>query len=216
MSKKILLYGKRGLVYALGLFIMAIGVVFSVLGFVAYEKFFEEPEIVTVEVPVEVEAPEPVITMEYVDKKLKNISELSTAEMTYNGLYTIVEGNIPFITQKGFSMTYEAQVKAGIDASAIKVEVTDEEVLVTLPKAEIQMSYVNPDSIQFYDEKMALFNWTEKTDVTEAISSAEADVAEKADLDGLLERASKQAEYIVKGLLEDAVGDLKVVVKQAK
>lgn len=195
---------------------VAIGVVFSVLGFVAYEKFFEEPEIVTVEVPVEVEAPEPVITMEYVDKKLKNISELSTAEMTYNGLYTIVEGNIPFITQKGFSMTYEAQVKAGIDASAIKVEVTDEEVLVTLPKAEIQMSYVNPDSIQFYDEKMALFNWTEKTDVTEAISSAEADVAEKADLDGLLERASKQAEYIVKGLLEDAVGDLKVVVKQAK
>ena len=195
---------------------VAIGVVFSVLGFVAYEKFFEEPEIVTVEVPVEVEAPEPVITMEYVDKKLKNISELSTAEMTYNGLYTIVEGNIPFITQKGFSMTYEAQVKAGIDASAIKVEVTDEEVIVTLPKAEIQMSYVNPDSIQFYDEKMALFNWTEKTDVTEAISSAEADVAEKADLDGLLERASKQAEYIVKGLLEDAVGDLKVVVKQAK
>lgn len=195
---------------------VAIGVVFSVLGFVAYEKFFEEPEIVTVEVPVEVEAPEPVITMEYVDKKLENISELSTAEMTYNGLYTIVEGNIPFITQKGFSMTYEAQVKAGIDASAIKVEVTDEEVIVTLPQAEIQMSYVNPDSIQFYDEKMALFNWTEKTDVTEAISSAEADVAEKADLDGLLERASKQAEYIVKGLLEDAVGDLKVVVKQAK
>ena len=30
MSKKLLLYGKRGLVYALGLFIMAIGVVFSV------------------------------------------------------------------------------------------------------------------------------------------------------------------------------------------
>ena len=30
MSKKLILYGKRGLVYALGLFIMAIGVVFSV------------------------------------------------------------------------------------------------------------------------------------------------------------------------------------------
>ena len=113
-------------------------------------------------------------------------------------------------------MTYEAQVKAGIDASAIEVEVTDKEVVVTLPAAEIQMSYVNPDSIQFYDEKMALFNWTEKTDVTEAISSAEEDVAQKADIDGLLERASKQAEYIVKGLLEDAVGDLKLVVKQSE
>ena len=42
------------------------------------------------------------------------------------------------------------------------------------------------------------------------------DVAQKADIDGLLERASKQAEYIVKGLLEDSVGDLKVVVKKEK
>ena len=195
---------------------VVIGVVLSVLGFVCYEKFFEEPEIVEIEVPVEVEAPKPEITIEYVDKKLENLGELATAEMTYNGLYTIVEGNIPFITQKGFSMTYEAQVKAGIDVSAIEVEVSDKEVVVTLPAAEIQMSYVDPETIQFYDEKMALFNWTEKTDVTEAITSAEADVQEKADLDGLLERASKQAEYIVKGLLEDAVGDLKVVVKQGE
>lgn len=195
---------------------VAIGVVLSVLGFVGYEKFIEKPEIVEVEVPVEVEAPKPEITIEYVDKKLENLGELATAEMTYNGLYSIVEGNIPFITQKGFSMTYEAQVKAGIDVSAIEVEVTDKEVVVTLPAAEIQTSYVNPESIQFYDEKMALFNWTEKTDVTEAITSAEADVKEKADLDGLLERASKQAEYIVKGLLEDAVGDLKVVVEQGE
>ena len=195
---------------------VAIGVVLSVLGFVGYEKFIEKPEIVEVEVPVEVEAPKPEITIEYVDKKLENLGELATAEMTYNGLYSIVEGNIPFITQKGFSMTYEAQVKAGIDVSAIEVEVTDKEVVVTLPAAEIQTSYVNPESIQFYDEKMAVFNWTEKTDVTEAITSAEADVKEKADLDGLLERASKQAEYIVKGLLEDAVGDLKVVVEQGE
>lgn len=195
---------------------VVIGVVLSVLGFVCYEKFFEEPEIVEIEVPVEVEAPKPEITIEYVDKKLENLGELATAEMTYNGLYTIVEGNIPFITQKGFSMTYEAQVKAGIDVSAIEVEVSDKEVVVTLPAAEIQMSYVDPETIQFYDEKMALFNWTEKTDVTEAITSAEADVQEKADLDGLLERASKQAQYIVKGLLEDAVGDLKVVVKQGE
>lgn len=195
---------------------VVIGVVLSVLGFVCYEKFFEEPEIVEIEVPVEVEAPKPEITIEYVDKKLENLGELATAEMTYNGLYTILEGNIPFITQKGFSMTYEAQVKAGIDVTAIEVEVSDKEVVVTLPAAEIQMSYVDPETIQFYDEKMALFNWTEKTDVTEAITSAEADVQEKADLDGLLERASKQAEYIVKGLLEDAVGDLKVVVKQGE
>lgn len=190
-----------------------IGVVVSVLAFLAYHKLTDVEEVV--ETPVIEEEPEEevsIVTIEYVDKKLENISELSTAEMVYNGLYTIVEGEIPFITQKGFSMTYAAEVKAGIDPSLIEIEVTESQVIVTLPAAEIQSSWVDPESIQFYDEKYALFNWSEKTDVTEAISSAEADVQEKADIDGLLKRASQQAEYIVEGLLEGAVEDRKVVI----
>lgn len=54
--------------------------------------------------------------------------------MTYNGLFTVTEGKIPFITKKGFSMIYK----------------------------------------------------------------------EKADTDGILERASHQAEYIAKGMLENS------------
>lgn len=190
-----------------------VGVAVSLLAFFVYHKLTDVEEVV--EVPVVEEEPEEevsVVTIEYIDKKLENISELSTAEMIYNGLYTIVEGEIPFITQKGFSMTYAAQVKAGIDPALIEIEVTNSQVIVTLPAAEIQSSWVDPDSIQFYDEKYALFNWSEKKDVTEAISSAEADVQEKADIDGLLKRASKQAEYIVEGLLEGAVEDRKVVI----
>lgn len=152
------------------------------------------------------------ITIEYINKKLENISELSTAEMTYNGIYTVVEGNIPFITETGFTMVYSAEVKAGINASLIKTEITDDKVIVTLPEAEIQMSSVDPNSIQFYDEKHALFNWSAKTDVTEAIAAAEADVREKADVNGLLERATKQAEYVVRGILEGSVGEREIEV----
>lgn len=156
------------------------------------------------------------ITIEYINKKLEKISELSTAEMTYNGIYTVEEGNIPFITKTGFTMSYMAAVKAGINASLIKTEVTEDEVIIVLPSAEIQTAKVDPDSIQFYDEKHALFNWSEKTDVTEAISAAEADVREKADLNGLLERAAKQAEYVVKGILEDSVEGRKIVVRHGR
>lgn len=152
------------------------------------------------------------ITIEYVSKKLENISELATAEMTYNGLLTVTEGNIPFITKKGFSMIYTASVKAGIDASLIKTQVTDDEIIVNLPPAEIQLSWVDPDSIKFYDEKHALFNWSEKTDVTQAISTASDDVKENADIETLLDRASKQAELIIKGLLESSSLNRKVLV----
>ena len=158
------------------------------------------------------ETSEPEITIEYINKKLEKISDLSTAEMTYNGIYTLEEGNIPFITKTGFTMAYVAEVKAGINASLIKTEVTEDKVIVTLPEAEIQMAKVDSNSIQFYDEKHALFNWSEKTDVTEAISAAEADVREKADLNGLLEKAAKQAEYVVKGILEGSVGEREIVV----
>ena len=152
------------------------------------------------------------ITIDYVSKKLENISELATAEMTYNGLLTVTEGNIPFITKKGFSMIYTASVKAGIDASLIKTELTDETIIVNLPPAEIQMSWVDPDSIQFYDEKHALFNWSEKTDVTQAISTASNDVKENADIDSLLDKASKQAELLVKALLEGSAVNRKILV----
>ena len=154
------------------------------------------------------------MTIEYIDKKLQNIAELSTAEMIYSSLYTVTEGKIPFLTQKGFSMVYTATVRAGIDISGMAVAVDDKRVIVTLPKAEILMLKVDPESIQFYDEKHALFNWAKKTDVTSAIAIAESDTREKADTDGLLEQASQRAAYIVEGLLEGAVGDRAVVIKQ--
>ncbi len=190
----------------------AMGVLVSLLaGFIGFKIFYKEPEPVVV-AEEEPKEEEPEITVEYIDKKLENISEFSTAEMVYNGLYTVVEGKIPFITQKGFSMTYTAEMKAGIDASLIQTEITEDKVIITLPEVEILSIWVDPDSIQFYDEKLALFNWSEKTDVTEAISAAEADMKEKANRDGLMKRASRQAEYMIEGFLEDAVGDRRVVV----
>ena len=46
------------------------------------------------------EGEELTVTMEYLEKKLSNLSELSTAEMVYSGLCTVESGKIPFITKK--------------------------------------------------------------------------------------------------------------------
>lgn len=157
------------------------------------------------------------VTVEYLEKALSDISELSTAELSYTGICTVEEGKIPFITKKEFSMLYTGSIKAGVDASKIGIEITDREVIITIPKAEIQSVVIDSDSIQFYDEKKALFNWTELRDSVDGIILAEENIKTQADTDGILERADKQAEYIVRGLLEAVVKeaegerDLKIV-----
>ena len=157
------------------------------------------------------------VTVEYLEKALSDISELSTAELSYTGICTVEEGKIPLITKKGFSMLYTGSIKAGIDASQIGFEITDREVIITIPKAEIQSVKIDPGSIQFYDEKKALFNWTELSDSVDGMILAEENIKTQADTDGILERADKQAEYIVRGLLESVVKeaegerDLKIV-----
>ena len=148
--------------------------------------------------------------------KLEDAAQLTTQKLYYSGLVTVKEGSIPFITQKGFSMTYTAVVTAGIkDLSQAKITVDDaaKTVNVVLPASEILDVNVDESTIAFYDEKRALFNWTDKTDVTDAIQMANDDVTKHTDLmNSLKSNADSHAKEIVSGLLEGAVGDYSVAV----
>lgn len=179
-----------------------------VLGNMLYRekaKHVPTPVIVKEQVQGETVVKKYEITVQYLEKALANISELSTAELSYTGICTVEEGTIPYITQKGFSMLYKGSVKAGIDASRIEIEITDETVVIRIPKAEIQLVKIDPQSIQFYDEKKALFNWTELSDSIDGLVLAEENIKSQAEMDEILERADQQAEAVVKGLLEDIV-----------
>ena len=113
-------------------------------------------------------------------------------------------------------MTYTAVVTAGIkDLSQAKITVDDaaKTVNVVLPASEILDVNVDESTIAFYDEKRALFNWTDKTDVTDAIQMANDDVTKHTDLmNSLKSEADSHAKEIVSGLLEGAVGDYSVAV----
>ena len=157
---------------------------------------------------------EPKITTDYITGKLETASELTTAELTYTGLVKFEDGSIPFLTQKGFTMKYTATVKAGIDFSKIEVEVNSKTVVVTLPETEIQSVNVDSNSIDFYDQSYAIFNWSSKDDVTTAIQAAENDVATNADTESLKQKSSEQTEKLVRGLLEDAIGEKELIIKR--
>lgn len=159
---------------------------------------------------------EPELTSSFINGKLEAVSELTTAKLTYTGLIKYSEGNIPFLTQNSFSMIYTATVRAGIDLSKALVEITEEEVVITLPECEIQTVNIDEESIEFYDERWALFNRSTKEDVIELVSAAKEDVTKKADVASLLESARLQTEALVRGLLVDVIGERSLVVQSAK
>ena len=169
--------------------------------FVGYKLFHKEEK-------------KPEITSAFISSKIDEVSDLTSAEMTYNGVIYYKEGDIPFITQKSYTMSYTAEIRAGIDVSEVKVNVVGNTVVVKLPETEIQSINVDPNSVNFYGESHALFNWDNKKDGVEAIKNAEADVEANADLQELKSKATKNSKEIIENIIKDAVDeDTQIVVE---
>lgn len=136
-----------------------------------------------------------------IEERLSKCSSLTTARLDYRGMIKYEEGDIPYINKKSFSMIYDAHIKAGIDLSQAKVEVNGKKIKVTVPAPEIQDIVVSPDSLEFYDEKLALFNWTDREDTAKAMEYAEQDAAAKASQTDILTQASDQAKTVINTLI---------------
>lgn len=136
-----------------------------------------------------------------IEERLSKCSDLTTARLDYRGLIRYSEGDIKYLTQKSFSMIYDATITAGIDLSQAEVTLDGTSIKVVLPQPTIQSIVIDSDSLEFYDEKAALFNWTEKEDTQKAMSYAKEDASAKAEQVELLTQASEQAESVVTNLL---------------
>lgn len=156
---------------------------------------------------------QPKITTTYINGKINNVSELTATNLEYNGLITFSDGEIPFLTQKGFSMRYTANIRVGVDISKIEISITDKTVTLIIPDAQIQSVNANPNSVAFYDEKYALFNWTDKEDIVNALSIAEEDAKNNIDIEELSRTAKEQTITILKNILVDSIGNRELIIK---
>ncbi|KRL03652.1 hypothetical protein FC20_GL000545 [Lactobacillus equicursoris DSM 19284 = JCM 14600 = CIP 110162] len=155
------------------------------------------------------------VTVATVSAKLEDIAELSTEKYTYTGLYKVSQGQIPFITKKGFTMVYTANFKAGIKVKQMKIKVSDQQVTVTLPKAVILSKAIDASSIKFYDQSYALFNWNKKEDVTDAEAAALKKATKLARQAGITKQANQNAKKVVKQLLKGQLDGKKLVIQTA-
>ena len=148
---------------------------------------------------------------------LQESSELTTAKLNYTGMTKFKDKGVAFINKADFTMVYKATARIGIDVKDVKVTADDTKkiVYITIPKAEVQDVKVEASSIQYFDEKFALFNVDEKEDGNKAIALAEEEAKKEIDKMGGLDMADNQAATLIKGILANAIPDgYKIEVKK--
>lgn len=151
--------------------------------------------------------PKVTVSATSIEERLSQCSSLTTARLDYRGIVKYEEGEIQFINKKGFSMIYDASIKAGIDLSKAKVIMKGDVIDITLPDPEVQDIMIDSDSLEFYDEKFALFNWTGKEDTAKAMEYAKQDASAKTDQTDLLNQATEQAKTVIETLMMPVTDD---------
>lgn len=131
-------------------------------------------------------------------EKVFEISELSTADYTYNAVAYAYEND--GITPK-YYVAYEGMVSAGIDFRKIVIDVNQDSKTITLkiPECEIQDTTVDFGSMKYIFKKD---NYNTETVSQEAYKLCEADLAERAKMEeDLLSLAKENATDAVEALV---------------
>ena len=143
-------------------------------------------------------------SVEELTGELQLIGRMETAEYNYTavGVYdksrSVWVFDIPG-TKTRYVYSYDGRVIAGIDFSAVDVEIdeTEQLVIIYIPPAEILSSSIDEGSFQVYDEKQGLFNPVRVEEFSETKLKMQQEEEEKAIRNGLLENAENNAVTIL-------------------
>lgn len=146
--------------------------------------------------------------------QMKAICELATLECYYHNVAKYTEedasGILFWTKDRKFWVEYSGIVKIGIDASTLDLEIKDDTVTITIPKAKILSTKVDESSLtenSFYIDSDSAEVDAESQ--TAAYKEAEKKMREKAESDtALLTNAQQRAQ----SLLEDYVTNLGNVI----
>lgn len=132
------------------------------------------------------------------EARLTEISELAVVDYHYTNMAQFENSSdfygvrLPFTTKR-FILTYDGEIKAGVDLRDAGVAVGENAVTVRLPEAKILSHEIDEDTVQIFDEKTSIFNPFTVEDFT-AFQAAQKDaMEEKAVESGLLEAAAERA-----------------------
>lgn len=140
----------------------------------------------------------------------EDIGELATQEMigtvvhTEQASQTLFGVEIPF-TQSHYIYSYDFDVKAGYDFSAITYEVDEENkaISVTLPEEKLLSIEVLTDSFKVYYEKESIFKRITLEDNNDALKDMQDTAKEDAISNGIYDKARDNAETLLKAFFSN-------------
>lgn len=144
------------------------------------------------------------------ENRLSEISEFSSVSWVYTNMAQFESSNefygmvLPFTTKK-FILTYDGQIKAGMDLQKADVSVSGKTVTIQLPESEILSHEINEDSVEVFNETTSIFNPFTVEDFAAFQSDQKKAMEEKAVKNGLLSKADSQAAESIRLFLESIV-----------
>lgn len=154
---------------------------------------------------------EPEITSTGITQQLQDIEELATLSYNYTKVGEFSNSlqfngwDIP-LTQKSFLITYDGQLKAGIKMDKIKVDVSNDNITVSIPDIEILSNEIDESSIEVYDESRNIFNPISVNDYATFATSQKEAVEAEAIENGLLSQAATKTQDTIKKYLNAIPG----------
>jgi len=156
----------------------------------------------------------PKISSETLKSELNSLQELVTQEYIYTNADKreqdakwIFGWSRPF-SNSSLVLTYDGTIKAGIDMSAVQVDVNEENrtITVTLPESKITDNIIPQESITVVEVKDGLFNEVSLDDYNSFISEQKIVMEEKAIERGLLTKADEEARNAIQALFSHMPG----------
>ena len=146
------------------------------------------------------------MTSDLLSQQIQNISELAVVEYNYTNMGKF-ENQLDFygwavpLTKKSFIISYDGQIKAGVDMTQMAADIKDNKIVMTLPMPRILSHEIDMESLKVFDESHNIFNPISITDYQQFSLDQQAAAEQKAIDDGLLEAAREKTEIVILQLL---------------
>ena len=150
---------------------------------------------------------EPEISSTALAQQLQEVNELAVLDYNYTKVGKFENSlklngwSIP-LTKKSFLLTYAGRIQAGVDMSAMEVNMKGKKILVSLPEVRILNNVLDEKSIQVYDETKNIFNPISINDYKTFAAKQKERVEDEAIENGLLSEAATKAQSTIRKFLQ--------------
>ena len=147
------------------------------------------------------------ITSDIIEERLVEAKELTSLKYKYTNVASFEDQDefygmkVPF-TKKKFIISYDGDVMAGVDLDKAEIKVNQGKITIKLPEAKILAHQIDENSLKIFDEKNSIFNQLEVKDFSDFRKDQKIKVENDLIAKGFLKEAQKNAQKVIKELLE--------------